>query len=248
MSSNKKSNARKSSKTLLPSLTKSNKTMLAFVAVFAGLGVYILAQSYAAKPGGTRITLVATAVGAHQVNASWSGPIYTDASYRYLAKLQCANGAYYNSETNVETKTVLAEKTYYSPNFYVPASTACTVVVELQSGGKRGFKAISTSNTVSLTTPAETADTTPPSVPTGLTATLAYPTYPAYFKLTWNPSSDNVGVTGYDVGYGFSPIPVNFDNSGVAYMSVYNSQTFVVRARDANGNVSAWSAPINVVK
>src|SRR4029077_11840826 len=50
------------------------------------------------------------------------------------------------------------------------------------------------SNTASATTP--TPDTTPPTAPTSLTATAASG---SEVDLSWNASTDNVGVTGYQV-------------------------------------------------
>ena len=83
-------------------------------------------------------------------------------------------------------------------------------------------------------------DTTPPTVPTGVVATAASSTQ---INLSWNASTDNVGVTGYNVfrngtQVGTPTVP-SFQDSGLARASTY---TYTVSARDAAGNVSPLSA------
>jgi beta-lactamase superfamily II metal-dependent hydrolase len=102
----------------------------------------------------------------------------------------------------------------------------------------------STSAAVGVTV-SNTGDVTPPTAPSGLAATGGR----AQIKLTWNASTDNVGVTGYDVWRStsatgtFSPIAstasLTYTDSGLT-----RGQTFYyyVTARDAAGNVSAPSS------
>ncbi len=85
------------------------------------------------------------------------------------------------------------------------------------------------------------SDTEPPSTPTGLSAN---PTGPTTVELSWNPSSDNVGVVGYDVRrdstiIGSSPTAGYTDNSATPD----TTHTYEVRARDAVPNYSGWSDP-----
>ncbi|MET0424962.1 MAG: cellulose binding domain-containing protein [Actinoplanes sp.] len=92
------------------------------------------------------------------------------------------------------------------------------------------------SNTVSVVTPASdtAADRTPPSAPAGLTATGA--------GLTWSPSTDDTGVTGYDV-YQFDGLYLSRllgTVTGTSFTSTVRG-THYVRARDAAGNLSAVS-------
>jgi chitodextrinase len=93
------------------------------------------------------------------------------------------------------------------------------------------------SNTASATTP---ADATPPSAPTGLTG--ASNSGGTQVNLSWNASSDNVGVTGYRVWRNSSQIGTTtttaFSDSTVAAGASY---TYVVTAQDAAGNVSGNS-------
>ncbi|MFC4906357.1 cellulose binding domain-containing protein [Actinomadura gamaensis] len=85
-------------------------------------------------------------------------------------------------------------------------------------------------------------DTTPPSVPTGLTVSGATGTS---LTVGWNASSDNTGVTGYDlVRDNGSPTTVTGTSTTVTGLSPNTSYSFKVRARDAAGNVSAYSSAV----
>ena len=100
------------------------------------------------------------------------------------------------------------------------------------------------SNTVNVTTSAPPADTQAPSVPIGLVATSVTQNT---VDFSWNASSDNVGVTGYDVYQGTTSLGTV---SGTTYqasgLTASTSYTFSVRARDAAGNVSGASNALAV--
>ncbi|MGH3735737.1 MAG: glycoside hydrolase family 9 protein [Micromonosporaceae bacterium] len=93
------------------------------------------------------------------------------------------------------------------------------------------------------TTPPPPDDVEPPTVPPNLAAAGTTDTT---VSLTWDASSDNVGVAGYDVyrETGSGPAKVgetastSFTVTGLAPATAY---TFHVRARDASGNVSPAS-------
>jgi chitodextrinase len=91
-----------------------------------------------------------------------------------------------------------------------------------------------------------TPDTTPPSVPTGLTAN---PVSSGEIDLGWNASSDNVGVTGYTVYRNGSLLttvaasPTSFADMTVGPSTTY---TYTVGAFDAAGNHSAQSSGVTV--
>ncbi|GAA3455179.1 fibronectin type III domain-containing protein [Dactylosporangium matsuzakiense] len=87
-------------------------------------------------------------------------------------------------------------------------------------------------------------DTTPPSAPTGLTAPAKTDTS---VSLSWNASTDNVGVTGYrvlrggvQVGTAASP---SYTDTGLTASTAY---TYTVQAYDAAGNTSAASSALSV--
>src|SRR6266446_6967112 len=98
-------------------------------------------------------------------------------------------------------------------------------------------------NNLWLTTPG--ADTTPPSVPTGLTGTAVSNTQ---INLNWTASTDNVRVTGYyvylnDVALG-TTTTTSFQHTGLTAGTTYN---YRVSAYDAVPNHSAWTAtPVSV--
>jgi chitodextrinase len=85
-------------------------------------------------------------------------------------------------------------------------------------------------------------DTQAPSVPTGLTVTG---TTSSSVALSWQPSTDNVGVTGYDVYRGSTQVGTatgtSYTDSGLAASTAYS---YTVRAHDAAGNVSAASTAV----
>jgi hypothetical protein len=87
-------------------------------------------------------------------------------------------------------------------------------------------------------------DTTPPSVPTGLAGNASTGTS---VGLTWNASTDNVGVASYTVFRNGSsigtPTTTSFTDNGVSPSTTY---TYTVNAKDAAGNTSAQSAPVSV--
>jgi chitodextrinase len=90
-------------------------------------------------------------------------------------------------------------------------------------------------------------DTQPPTVPTGLKATTVNA---SSVSLSWNASTDNVGVTGYTiyrngaaVGSTGGPNATTFTDLSVAPATSY---TYTVDAFDGSGNHSAQSAGIPV--
>jgi chitodextrinase len=87
-----------------------------------------------------------------------------------------------------------------------------------------------------------TPDTRAPSVPTNLTATAVST---SQVDLAWSPSTDNVGVAGYQVFRNGSQIA---GPAGTAYadtnLTASTTYTYAVAAIDAAGNVSPASAPV----
>src|SRR5216684_692525 len=88
------------------------------------------------------------------------------------------------------------------------------------------------------------ADTTPPSMPTGLTVTAAGSTGA---NLSWNASTDNVGVTGYIVSRdgieAGTTATTTYAETGLSPGVTYS---YSVAARDAAGNLSPNSASVSV--
>jgi chitodextrinase len=89
-----------------------------------------------------------------------------------------------------------------------------------------------------------TADTAAPSAPTNLTSPSKTSTS---VSLAWTASTDNVGVTGYDVYRGTTLAGTSTTTSStVTGLTANTAYSFTVRARDAAGNVSASSAALSV--
>ncbi|MFC8723275.1 glycosyl hydrolase [Kitasatospora sp. NPDC057198] len=86
-------------------------------------------------------------------------------------------------------------------------------------------------------------DTTAPTAPTGLTGTATA----SGAALSWTASTDDTGVTGYDVYRGGSKVAsvagTSYTDTGLTAGTAY---TYTVKARDAAGNTSAASAPVTV--
>ncbi|MEO3809025.1 cellulose binding domain-containing protein [Sphaerisporangium sp. B11E5] len=87
-------------------------------------------------------------------------------------------------------------------------------------------------------------DTTAPSAPSNLRSTGVTSNS---VTLAWNASSDNVGVTAYEVLRNGSPVG---QSSGTSYtvsgLSASTQYSFTVRARDAAGNTSPASNAVSV--
>ncbi|MDA7717072.1 fibronectin type III domain-containing protein, partial [bacterium] len=89
-----------------------------------------------------------------------------------------------------------------------------------------------------------TPDTQAPTVPTNLTASTITNTT---VDLNWNASTDNVGVTGYEIFRGTTSIGTSATTSyNVTGLSPETSYSFTVRAKDAAGNTSANSTAVTV--
>jgi hypothetical protein len=88
-----------------------------------------------------------------------------------------------------------------------------------------------------------TPDSSPPSVPTGLTATFVAST--PQVNLAWNASTDNVAVTGYTI-YRNGSVLTTVSGSTLTYadtaITVSATYVYTVDAFDAAGNHSAQSA------
>jgi PQQ-dependent dehydrogenase (s-GDH family) len=100
------------------------------------------------------------------------------------------------------------------------------------------------SATLNLTTNA--ADTQPPTSPGNLAATIIALTS---FKLGWAASTDNIGVTGYDVyqnGIKINASTITSTSYSVTGLSPATLYTYTVRAKDAAGNESSFSIPLDV--
>jgi chitodextrinase len=117
--------------------------------------------------------------------------------------------------------------TTYSDGSVTGAQTYTYSVVALDAAGNRSAPA-----TATVTTP----DLAPPSAPGSLTARAA--DGPPRVDLAWQPATDDVGVTAYEVVrdgvLAATVATTSWQDTGVA---ATQSHTYAVRARDAAGNV-----------
>jgi chitodextrinase len=105
------------------------------------------------------------------------------------------------------------------------------------------------SNTATVTTPAPpTKDTQAPTAPANLSAEALNT---SQINLAWSPSTDNIGVTGYDIYRSAgdaapakiaTTLTTSFGDSGLTAATKY---TYYVIARDAAGNNSPKSTAVD---
>jgi chitodextrinase len=124
----------------------------------------------------------------------------------------------------------------YTVTNLVPGTTYTFRVSAGQAGSYSNW-------TATVSAVPSTVDTTAPTVPVGVSAT---PVSSTQINLSWTASSDNVGVTSYNVYRNgvlvASPTTTTFNDSGLIANTSYG---YKVAAADAAGNVSAQSATVS---
>lgn len=147
------------------------------------------------------------------------------------------------SQVNYGTTTSLGQSsalnsTLVTSHSVVLSGLSATTLYYYQAVSKNsgGNQATSGSFTFTTTTP----DTTPPSVPTGVTATAISS---SQITVRWTASTDNVGVTGYNVFRNGSKVGTSatttYTDGGLSASTTYS---YTVSAFDAAGNTSAKSS------
>lgn len=128
-----------------------------------------------------------------------------------------------------------ANTTYNVTGLSVATSYTFTVKAKDAAGNESA-----SSNTANVTT----VDLTAPSAPTSLASSNVTQTS---VDLSWSASSDNVGVTAYDVYNGASLVGSTANTTyNVTGLTANTSYTFSVKAKDAAGNESASSNTVNI--
>ncbi len=168
-------------------------------------------------------SLSASATSSSTVQLSW--PAATD-------NVGVAGYRVYRGTTQIAQITALS----HLDSGLTPGTTYSYQVRAYDAAGNLGAPASASATTTGA------GDTAAPSVPTGLAATVQKG---RKVVLSWNASSDNVGVVGYDLYRNGSLIA---GPAGTSYNDRPGRGTFTyqVRARDAAGNVSALSAAVTV--
>ncbi len=180
--------------------------------------------------------LAATAASSSQINLTWTASTDNVGVTAYLVERCSGSGC--SSFSQIASVT----GTSYS-NTGLSASTSYSYRVRATdaAGNLSSYSGVATAMTQAP------ADTQPPTAPTNLAATAASVTQ---INLTWTASTDNVGVTAYLVescsGSGCSSFTQIASVTGTSYsntaLAAGTSYTYRVRATDAAGNLSGYSA------
>jgi fibronectin type 3 domain-containing protein len=174
--------------------------------------------------------LAATAIGPNRIDLSWTAS--TD-------DVGVAGYTIYRAGSPIGT--VSGTTTTYSDTTVSPSTTYTYTVDAFDAAQNHSAQ----SAPASATTPAP-GDTTPPTTPTGLTASVITPTR---VDLSWTPSTDNVGVAGYTV-YRNGTVLANTGQGTTTYsdLSATANSTYIyqVDAFDAAGNHSPQSSGATV--
>jgi chitodextrinase len=175
--------------------------------------------------------LTATAVSGSQINLAWSASADNVGVTGY--DIERCQGAGCSNFAKIATVT----GTTYNNTGLTNASYSYRVRAADAAGNQSSY-----SNVASASTP----DTQAPTAPTNLTATAASGTQ---INLAWTGSTDNVGVTGYQIercqGAGCSNFAQIATVTGTTYSNTgltgSTSYSYRVRAADAAGNQSTYS-------
>lgn len=176
--------------------------------------------------------LNASAINATRVNLSWTAS--TD---------DVGVAGYWVSRNGVAIAKLVGTPLSYSDTNVAPSTAYSYSVAAYDVAGNSSAY----STAVSVTTPA-LLDTTAPSAPTALSAAPASQTQ---INLSWTASTDNVGVTGYDIYRATSSsattkiasvTTTSYGNTGLTASTAY---TYYVIARDAANLQSVQSTSVS---
>ncbi|OOG73247.1 M4 family metallopeptidase [Flavobacterium sp. A45] len=173
------------------------------------------------------------------LNLVASGTTDTTTNLSWTASTDNVAVTGYNVYNGANLITTVAGTTYNVTGLI--ASTAYTFTVKTKDAAGN-LSAVS--NDASITTLPTPVDTTAPTAPTSLTASG---TTDISTNLSWTASTDNVGVTGYNVYNGATLVTtVSGTTYAVTGLNPSTSYTFTVRAKDAATNLSDSSNEANI--
>jgi len=177
-------------------------------------------------PPSAPTTVTASAVSSGEVSLSWSA--VSDSNFPV--------GSYKIYRNSTLLTTVNAPTTSYNDTT-VSANTSYTYAVSaVDTYQLEGAKTTATPNPVKTPT---SADTTPPSAPGSVSAPVVAA---QSVSLTWNASTDNVGVSGYNIFInGVFDTSTTTNSVAVSCIEPGVSYTFSIVAYDAAGNKSTAS-------
>lgn len=171
--------------------------------------------------------LIVSSTNATTISLSWTAGTDDVAVTSYAIYV---DGVYKTAVTGT-TATIQNVSPSTSYSIYVVAKDAAT-------------NASPASNTVIATTTAPVIDTEKPTAPTALASTSSTSTS---VTLSWTESTDNVGVTKYDVYVNnIFKLSTSGNTAHVADLSPLTAYTFYIIAQDAAGNASNNSDAVTV--
>ena len=147
--------------------------------------------------------------------------------------------------TNIWTASGNKGNQWNTENVNLSAYLNETVKLRLVGTTGNGWSSDIAVDDLSLTTGGSSStDTQAPTAPSSLTASNITQTT---LTLSWSASSDNVGVTGYDIYQGTTNIgTVTGTSANISDLAAGTTHTFSIRAKDAAGNISSASNTVTV--
>ncbi|MGH7146639.1 MAG: fibronectin type III domain-containing protein, partial [Nitrospiraceae bacterium] len=181
-------------------------------------------------------SLSATAAGSSHINLSWTASTDTFGVTGYQVERCQGVGC-----STFAPVTTVPGTSFGDSGLTAVTSYSYRVRATDEAGNLSGYSTEATAVTLA-------PDTTPPTVPTGLTATAAGS---SQINLSWTASTDTVGVTGYLLercqGAGCSSFTQIATPAGTTYSDIGllagTTYGYRVRATDADGNLSGYSTP-----
>jgi chitodextrinase len=214
------------------SVSDSRLQRLAFISVFALVGVIFAYFAFAATASTSFSGVL------NKKNLTRSHSVTTTASGSFTATGTVTKGpGPLTLKLKTSNGTVVTQATGSPAVFSAPVGIGDYSIEVSGTGSGNTNYTVNVTYPVADTTP--TLDTTPPSTPAGLTATSISTTQ---INLAWQSSTDNVGVSGYDVFRNGVKVSTTMTTSYAdVNLTPATAYSYSVKSRDAAGNLSMAS-------
>ena len=190
-------------------------------------------------PPGPPTNLTVTSVTSTSVTLSWT------ASRMGCCAIEGYNIMYFQAFHDIGFNETVGNVTTATITANISRTRQYTFAVSARD--TMGRRSTSSNSVVTVTPNTDTGDTSPPSALTGLAVSASNG---STATLTWSPSTDNVGVTGYEVyhfdGVFISRLLATVTGTSHTVSLSAGRNTFYVRARDAAGNLSIVTNSVDV--
>ncbi|WP_246516217.1 GEVED domain-containing protein [Aequorivita echinoideorum] len=179
------------------------------------------------------------------ITPTWTGTVYAEGYSVWVDYNQ--NGSFTDAGEQVWTQAPTTSATV-TGSFTIPATALdgnTRMRVSMKYNGiPTSCESFSYGEVEDYTINLGGGDTQAPSNPSNLVASNITQTT---LTLSWNASSDNIGVTGYDVFQGNTNLgTVASTSANITGLTASTAYSFKVRAKDAAGNTSGFSNIVNV--